>query len=508
MNKLLHALANLTSSASGTNRRSRRVPASRRHPRRWRPALETLESRALPTAYTAATAADLIADINAANKQGGANAITLAAPMASPYVLSAVNNGTDGANGLPVIGGNKADNLTILGNGDTIERSTAAGTPAFRLFDVASGGSLTLQNVTLQNGVAQGSGAAADGGAIHNQGSLTLRTATLQDNTAVGANGADGLRTQKKSESTAINGQAGADAAGGAVWSSGSVSLEGATVLYQNQAIGGKGGAGGVFSSVVDVAGSGGAGGGAFGGGLYLAGGNVNGAAATLIDNTAASGAGGDAFVDYGGGGVNWAGTITVGGLGGVGAGGALYAAAGTLNVTGATAQSNQAVGGTGGGATLFFEIAGSGGAAYGGGIDIAGGTATLATSGLVSNVAQGGTGGSGYNQDGGSGGNAFGGGLYAGASTVALTNDTATGNDAVAGKIGPYVGADDPTNGIYPPGPLPGTAAGGGIEIASAATVSIDSSTVNNSINNQIFTGPAYVWVTSNIDGKYTLLN
>jgi len=463
-----------------------------------------LEDRALLTAYTAATAADLIADINAANKHGGANTITLAAPTASPYVLTAVNNATDGANGLPVIGGNKTDNLTIFGNADTIERSTAAGTPTFRLFDVASGSSLTLELLTLENGVAQGSGPAADGGAVYNQGSLTLMSATVQDNTAQGANGADGLRTQKKSQSAAINGQAGADAAGGAVWSSGSVSLEGVTILAQNQALGGSGGAGGVFSGAsVDFAGSGGAGGGGFGGALYLAGGGVNIAAATLTDNTAAGGAGGDAFVSYGGG--NWGGNSD-GGSGGVGAGGALFAAGGALEVSNLTVQANQALGGTGGGATLFFEVAGDGGAAYGGGIDIAGGTATLATSGLLSNVAQGGKGGSGYNQQGGSGGNAFGGGLYAGAGTVALTNDTVTGNDAAGGSIGPYVGANDPTAGISPPGPNNGTAAGGGIEIASAAAVSLDSFTVNNTTNNQIFTS-FQVWAVSNIDGTYTRL-
>ena len=74
-------------------------------------------------ATRAATVSDLIADINAANTAGGANTITLTAPTTSPYVLTAVNNTTDGATGLPVIAAN--DNLTIVGNGDTIERSTA-----------------------------------------------------------------------------------------------------------------------------------------------------------------------------------------------------------------------------------------------------------------------------------------------------------------------------------------------------------------------------------------------
>jgi hypothetical protein len=53
------------------------------------------------------------------------------------FTLTAVDNTTDGATGLPVIAAN--DTLTIVGNGDTIQRSTASGIPAFRLFDVASG---------------------------------------------------------------------------------------------------------------------------------------------------------------------------------------------------------------------------------------------------------------------------------------------------------------------------------------------------------------------------------
>ena len=72
------------------------------------------------------------------------------------------------------------DNLTIVGSGDTIERSTAAGTAAFRLFDLAVGGSLTLQRLTLQGGLAFGSGVSAEGGAIDNQGTLTLSDVTVE----------------------------------------------------------------------------------------------------------------------------------------------------------------------------------------------------------------------------------------------------------------------------------------------------------------------------------------
>ena len=85
-------------------------PRSRRHSDRRRRvngsspvgALESLESRVLLSAYTAATAAQLITAINAANKHGGTNTITLTAPTTSPYVLSSVNNTKDGPTGLPV----------------------------------------------------------------------------------------------------------------------------------------------------------------------------------------------------------------------------------------------------------------------------------------------------------------------------------------------------------------------------------------------------------------------
>src|SRR5262249_15313713 len=181
------------------------------------------------------------------------------APAATPYVLAAVNNPPNGANGLPVIGAGKAVSLTIIGNGDTIERSTAAGTPAFRLFDLAAGSSLSLQNLTLQNGLAQGAGAAADGGAIYNQGTLTLTAATVENNNAQGSNGANGVGTTKLFHGVSINGQAGTDAAGGGIWSSGSVTLQGGTTLQGNQALGGNGGDAGYFGSTF---GNGGAGGG------------------------------------------------------------------------------------------------------------------------------------------------------------------------------------------------------------------------------------------------------
>ena len=497
-----------------TSKRASRGWTQQRPTPRFRPQLEMLEARNLPSTYNAATASDLIADINAANKAGGTNTITLTAPTTSPYVLTAVNNTTNGANGLPVIsgGGKKlaADNLTIVGNGDTIERSTASGTPAFRLFDVAGGSSLTLENLTLTGGLAYGSGAAADGGAIYNQGTLTLNAATVQGNTAQGSNGAAGvITTSKLKPGQSVNGQTGADAAGGGIWSSGSVTLQGGTLIGStdslhtgNEAIGGQGGAAG-YSHVPGISitlGNGGAGGAAFGGGLYEAGGSVTATNASLSANTAHGGAGGDNLFP----GYVSSQLQAAAGVGGAGSGGGLYVAGGTLNMEGGpsgqgpvTVENNKALGGTGGNVVLYYHP-GQGGEGSGGGISIADATtATLAYVDLKSNTAQGGNGGVTVSRHSGAhGGSAFGGGLYVGNGTVTLTNDTVNGNDAIGGY-----GVTQAGNTLGSGHLVQAYASGGGIYI-NGGTVSLDSYTVANTTGNYDDT-----FQEDNIDGPYTLI-
>src|SRR6516162_9522329 len=194
------------------NARPRHLSCSRAGRRRSPLILEPLEDRTALSNFNAGTVSDLITDINAANAAGGSNTITLTAPTTSPYVLTAVDNTTDGPTGLLVISGGgmkvAADNLTIVGNGDTIERSTASGTPDFRLFDVALGAALTLNNLTLQNGYELGSGSSAEGGGLFNQGTLVLSAVTVQSNEAIGSDGTPG--TNKNNP-----GGAGADGAGG-----------------------------------------------------------------------------------------------------------------------------------------------------------------------------------------------------------------------------------------------------------------------------------------------------
>jgi hypothetical protein len=279
--------------------------------------VKQLEDRTVPSSFTAGTVADLIADINAANTGGGSNTITLVA--GTTFTLTAVDNTTDGATGLPVIAANDA--LTIVGNGDTIQRSTASGTPAFRLLDVASGASLTLGSLTAQNGLAQGNGVAAEGGAILNQGSLTLNSVTVQNNAA--------------------QGYTGGNAAGGGVYSSGSLAVQGGTIR-NNQALGGVGLAAGFHGA--GYIGPGDPGGSAFGGGLYISGGTATLTSVAVSSNLARGGDGGTggcvySTVPYG----------TSGGNGGNGLGGGLYAAGGTIDLHGVTVSANTAAGGAGG---------------------------------------------------------------------------------------------------------------------------------------------------------------
>jgi len=321
--------------------------------------LEQLEDRTLPSNFFADTVSDLIADINAANKAGGSNTITLTAPTSNPYVVTAVDNTTDGANGLPVIA--KKDTLTIIGNGDTIERSTAPGTPAFRLFHVANGASLTLENLTLQNGRAFGPGRSAEGGAVLNKGTLIVSGGNVQGNLAQGSQGADGNLSGGKG----ANGGNGQDAAGGGIWSSGTLTLEAGTTITNNTAYGGTGGPTFLYNTLPGKGGMG------SGGGVYIASGTASLTGCTISGNSAFGGVGG------------FAPDLVVGEASLGGFGGGVYIAAGVATLSNATMQNNQAVG----------DILDGGwsapGPGYCGGIYIASGaTVTLCNDTVQSNTA------------------------------------------------------------------------------------------------------------------------
>jgi hypothetical protein len=91
------------------------------------------------------------------------------------YTVTAPDNVQEatGPDGITDITGN----ITIDGNGSTIVRSSAA---RFRLFRVADGGKLTLKDIAVTNGDANG----GPGGAILDLGELHLDNTTVTGNTS------------------------------------------------------------------------------------------------------------------------------------------------------------------------------------------------------------------------------------------------------------------------------------------------------------------------------------
>jgi hypothetical protein len=233
----------------------------------------------------------LISAIAAANGTPGGSTLVLATGCV--YTLESANNTTDGGTGLPVITGN----VTIQGAGATITRSTASGVPAFRIFDVASGGNLTLNSLTLSNGVANNG--QQGGGAIFSHGTLAVTAGTFTNNSSPAATGTSG----------------------GAIDSSGTLSVTTST-----------------FS----------------GNSAQEGGGIMNQSSATVTNSTFTS----NNATDYGGGAlVNTAGTATVAGdtfVGNTGPGGGALDNDATLNIANSTFFNN--TGGTnGGGAVVNF---------------------------------------------------------------------------------------------------------------------------------------------------------
>jgi predicted outer membrane repeat protein len=152
-------------------------------------------AQAAPAAVAQGTAVACKAQALATAISSAASGATLSLADKCAYVLTKA---------LPEVG----QNLTITGNGATLERSTATGTPAFTILTIDSGVT-TLDDVSFHNGngaisvvdsgqlaVVGGSftdNAAADGGAISvsNVGNPSQVTgATFSDNTATGDGGA------------------------------------------------------------------------------------------------------------------------------------------------------------------------------------------------------------------------------------------------------------------------------------------------------------------------------
>ena len=429
--------------------------------------METLEDRLVLTPISVTSAADsgagtLRQAILDADTSGGANTIVFDSSLASE-IIALTSNDADTAYGPTalVIGNLHSDNITIDGSGAPLLE--LSGDSLRRIFAVSSTSTLTLENITLTDGMAQGGaggggslsdnvpggggggGGAGLGGAIFNAGTLDIVQSTLSGNTAVGG-------------STTLSGTAFfGGSGGGSAINSGGIGANygggggGGVGGSGSNASGNTGGLGGANQSGTQAtAGSSGTlGGGGGGGGKAVAGGN--GTAASTIGlgggggggggettdvDGAAGGAGGFGAGGGGGGGAESndgaGGAGGAGGFGGGGGGGGIYSYTGDTGAGG--------VGGFGGGSGYGGGMGttgqkGGGGAGMGGAIFNDGGTVTITNSTLTGNTAQGGTGFT--------NGQGLGGAIFSRNGTLNTLNATISANTA-SSATGVYVYADN----------------------------------------------------------------
>jgi predicted outer membrane repeat protein len=93
-------------------------------------------------------------------------------------------------------------NLTINGPGAnllTVQRSTAGGTPEFRIFSIASGADVTISDLTIRNGRGYNSG-----GILNNGATLTVNNCVLTANSA-GGYGGGGIMNDGSSANASLN---------------------------------------------------------------------------------------------------------------------------------------------------------------------------------------------------------------------------------------------------------------------------------------------------------------
>ncbi len=374
------------------------------------------------------------------------------------YSLSRVDNHWFGPDGLPPV----SAAVTIAGNGARIERASPAGTPTFRFFYVSGGlsgipvGSLTLQNLTLSNGVARGGssngsgGGAGMGGAVFDQGKLTLERVTLSANVAQGgsannatAGSGGGGIGQASSASTddgggfggAAPGAHGGAGAGAGGVGSGKAGGGGGFLPGANGVVGRKGGFGGGKGGFGSGRGDGGDGG--FGDDDSGAGGGFGqgGIAASVYG-------GGDGVGGGGGGGVGGGGGATggmEGGGGGFGGGGA-----GIVSASGESGGDGGFGGGAGGGGSPGFGggeaaadasagFSGGGGAGMGGAVFSLLGVVKVFDSTLSANSAIGGVGATNGDVP-GNAGNGLGGAVFSVDGSLSLSGSTIAENVATGG--------------------------------------------------------------------------
>lgn len=178
----------------------------------------------------------LITSINNANGNGpGTDVIELEAGCV--YELGTVDNTVDGNNGTPTI----TSSIVINGNGATVRRSTGAQKAAIRLFHISQGGELTLNNLTLFDGMGMEPVDVTDtirnsGGAVFNYGTLTVNNSVFDYNRAKASGGGifnGGAMTINNTtfQNNQVNISNQPNEAGGAIWNNGTATITNSTFV-------------------------------------------------------------------------------------------------------------------------------------------------------------------------------------------------------------------------------------------------------------------------------------
>jgi CSLREA domain-containing protein len=189
--------------------------------------------------------------------------------------LTAVSGQVNLNSALPAINANV--NLNGPGAGTlTVQRSGAGGTPAFGVFNIASGVTVSINALTISNGLLSAAGA-NQGGGIYNSGALTISKSTISGNSASGTGNNLGGGIFNSGGTLAITNStiSGNHATGGALNAGGGIYLLSGSVAIANSTISGNDTTGGT---------------GDVGGGIYSASGSLTVINSTIANNIAHNG--------------------------------------------------------------------------------------------------------------------------------------------------------------------------------------------------------------------------
>jgi CSLREA domain-containing protein len=283
------------------------------------------------------TLREAITAANTNSASGGVAGECVAGSSSDPDLIDLT--GLSGTISLATVLPDVSTSMTINGPGAdtlTVQRSTAAGVPMFRIFNIGSAATVTLSGLTVSNGNANGFNINGSGGGVFNSGHLTITACNFFGNTALVVGGAidseasilPPSNTSLTINNSNIGGTApgqpntsGANGATAGIQSTGPITINGGSI------VGNTGGAGVFVASTATLNG------------------------VTITDNVNNKVNGGGVVISNGGN-VNILNCLIANNTGS--AGGGVFNGNATLNVVNTTISGNATMGGPGGGLANF----------------------------------------------------------------------------------------------------------------------------------------------------------